>query len=307
MGIRRTLAQFLAQIPSPTHLKAKRKLQAVERRLTPNSTRAEALRALRGLPLAEFGAFMISLPDAKFPRLSALLPRMASVETQISWTGTSGAALLDQSLAFVTAAAKTYEDLTQKSLRDATVLDYGCGYGRLSRLMYYYVDEAQLFGVDPWDRSIEICTADGLSEQFLQSDYLPTDLPVGAARFEFIFAFSVFTHLSARATQASIRTLTRYLTQEGVLLITTRESSYWAEHFKPPKPEQTAKYEAAHQADGFAFLPHARAAVDGDVTYGDTSMTRAWFEANFPTLEVVRKTHSESDPFQTYWFIKHRA
>jgi SAM-dependent methyltransferase len=306
MGIRRALAPFFKQVTPAKRDVFYTQIQAVEHRLKPTSTRAEALKALRVLSLEEFGRFMISLPDTNFPKLSAVLPRMASEDTQKGWTGASGPALLAQSLDFVNSAASNYADLTQKDLRDATILDYGCGYGRLSRLMYYFVDEAQYFGVDPWDRSIEICNSDGLTDQFMLSNYLPTELPVGATQFDFIFAFSVFTHLSERATKASIDTLTRYLTADGILLITTREMSYWAQHFKTRKPDKTAEFEAAHQAHGFAFRPHARPAIDGDVTYGDTSMTQAWFEASFPSLEVVRTDRAASDPFQTYWFLKKR-
>ncbi|HUU26138.1 MAG TPA: hypothetical protein VMW68_11325 [Methyloceanibacter sp.] len=57
------------------------------------------LRALRGLSLDEFGQLMFSLPDQRFPGISRHLPRMATPEMQMKWTGASGDMLLGQTLA----------------------------------------------------------------------------------------------------------------------------------------------------------------------------------------------------------------
>lgn len=281
-------------------------LENIERSLTAQSTRGEALTQLRNLSLSDFGLFMITLPNAAFPKLSALLPRMADDEVQRNWTGNSGEVLLTQTLDFVRSAAFNYTEITGRSFQNARILDFGCGYGRISRLMYYFTPEELYYGVDPWDKSIEICNNDGLEVNFAVSDYLPTDLPVGDARFDFIFAFSVFTHLSERATKAALNTLSNYLDEGGVMLITTREFEYWAQHYKDSAPDLRSQCENNHQSDGFAFMPHSREAVDGDVTYGDTSMTPNWFHAQFPELEIKKFDRSLNDFYQTYWFIQKR-
>jgi trans-aconitate methyltransferase len=36
-------------------------------------------------------------------------------------------------------------------LSDARVLDYGCGRGRLTRLLYKYIPYSRLYALDPWD------------------------------------------------------------------------------------------------------------------------------------------------------------
>ncbi len=150
------------------------------------------------LGLDDFGEIMISAPMEDFPRVSRELPRMASAETQINWTGAHGLPLLRQSCSFVRSAAYNFTRLTGRPLDDAAILDYGCGYGRLARLMYYYTDPENFYGVDPWDRSIEICRADGLGDHFLQSDYLP-ELVAGAAdRFRPDLCF-LGVHASVRA------------------------------------------------------------------------------------------------------------
>jgi len=135
---------------------------------------------------------------------------MASAQVQNQWTGDNGLPLLRQSANFVRSAVFTFGRLTGRTLNGASILDYGCGYGRLSRLMYYFTDPQNLFGVDPWDQSIDICRQDGLGVNFLQSHYVPETLPLPRADFDLIFAFSVFTHLSLRSTSAAFNVCRRY-------------------------------------------------------------------------------------------------
>lgn len=282
------------------------RIRAIEVALPPDADRAEALQALRQLGLSDFGELMISMPDPRFPKLSALLPRMASADVQKSWTGNSGMTLLEQTVDFVRAAAYGYTDATGKPLRDATILDFGCGYGRMIRMMYHFADPAKVYGVDPWSRSIEICREDGLDRNMAVSEYLPDDLPVGDVRFDFMFAFSVFTHLSERATRKGLEAMRGHLAEDGVMLITIRPVEYWDVDPIARSQNASARYQEAHRKVGFAFQAHSREAVDGDVTYGDTSMTLAWLAEAAPDLRIIGTDRSLADPMQLYVFMRHR-
>ena len=262
-------------------------------------SRDEALRRLRGLD--NFGAFLLTMPNAEYPKLSKLLPAMASDEVQRNWTGNSGIALLKQSTTFIRSMIYNYALLTGRGLDDAHVLDYGCGYGRLARLMYAFIDPDRFYGVDPWTKSIELCKEAGLETNLFVSDYLPTTLPVGAARFDLIYAFSVFTHLSERAIHASLRTLRRYVSHEGVLIITIRPVEYWSHDPHTSASERERQIEQ-HRETGFSFHPHIRESIDGDITYGDTSMTLEWLARMNPDWKIRGTDHSLEDPMQRYVF-----
>ena len=93
----------------------------------------DALRGLRQLGLDDFGELLASMPDPALPRLSSLLPRMASAEVQTDWTGTHGLALLKQTCSFVRSAAYNFSRLTGRPLDGTRILDFGCGCGRLIR------------------------------------------------------------------------------------------------------------------------------------------------------------------------------
>ena len=224
------------------------------------------------------------------------------------WTGTSGLSLLGQTLSFVNCVAANYTQITGARLHQAKMLDFGCGYGRIMRPMYFYTDPENMAGIDPWDRSIEICQNDGMMGHLAVSDYLPKSLPVEMADFDLIYSFSVFTHLSERAARTCLKTLRSYIASDGVLVITIRPVEYW--HLIAPTVGDltlnTDEHPDAlcHRLNGFAFRPHNRAPIDGDITYGDTSMTLEWLASAATGWEITSVDHSLNDALQLYVFLK---
>lgn len=285
-------------------------LQAIESDPAINSREA-ALQALRRLGLDDFAYVLMTMPRPQLPRLSSLLPRMASEDLQQRWTGTFGITLLRQTSAFVRSLVYNYARFTGDTLEGRSILDFGCGYGRIARWMYYFSDPACVIGLDPWPRAIEACRQDGLGPQFIQSDYLPTSLPVGDARFALIYAFSVFTHLSERATRVALKTLTDYLTDNGLIGITIRPVEYWENEKLARSKGLVEQQIATHKENGFSFLPHdhdrERPRIDGEMTYGDTSFTLEWLAKNFPHVSIKGVDRSLEDPLQYYVFLQKRG
>lgn len=266
------------------------------------TTRQDVLKGLRQLSLDDFGLILFSMPDPQYPKVSRLLPAMASEEVQRHWTGTHGLTLLKQTTVFVRAVSYHYTRITKKPLDHATVLDFGCGYGRIARLLYFFSEEEEIFGVDPWEQAIELCRKSGLSTNFVVSEYLPAFLPVGEIQFDLIYAFSVFTHLSPRAMTTALTALRKYIREDGVLAITIRPVEYW-EHEPLMSKAHQRRLAVRHRKEGFAFHPHHREEIDGDVTYGDTSMTVEWIAATFPDWTIKATDRSLSDPLQQYVFL----
>lgn len=79
-------------------------LGEIESLVLAHTTRGEVIAELRKLGLSDFGLFLNSLPNKEFPMVSRLLPKMPKADIQISWTGSSGTTLLQQSIDFVRAA-----------------------------------------------------------------------------------------------------------------------------------------------------------------------------------------------------------
>lgn len=281
-----------------------KELKVIEESIDQATTRSDIFRKLRSLSLSDFGLLLLTIPNPDFPKLSGLLPRMATEEIQRRWTGSAGRALLTQTTDFVRSVAHNFTQATGSTLQDKSILDFGCGYGRIARLMYYFTDEDNFFGVDPSEKSLKICHADGLTKNFLFAEYLPSTLPVEKKTFDLIFAFSVFTHLSESATTTCLNTLAKYLKPDGLLAISIRPIEYWDLDKYAKERDLIGQQKSLHRDKGFSFLPHTRPTVGGDVIYGDTSMTLDWIRYSFPHLKIVGVDRSLNDPYQIYVFIQ---
>jgi SAM-dependent methyltransferase len=260
------------------------------------------LARLRVLHLDEFGELLLTLPDPALPHLSQLLPRATDDAVQVNWTGASGITLLRQSTTFVRSLASDYMILTGRNIGAATVLDFGCGWARLLRLMPYYTAPENLYGCDSWDVSLDHARAANALAHLAKSDVTPNDLPFPGVTFDLTYSFSVFTHLPAPVAKAVMGALRRRIKPEGLLAITVRPSEYWAFIGQHNKRDLSRLIEA-HNATGYAYLGHS----DREHEYGDTSMSLEFIAANFPDWQVVRAGAALQDPLQVVVYLKPRT
>src|ERR1700690_4182734 len=111
---------------------------------------------LRTLPLADF-AEVLFLPAVlrDFPSLRSFVPNVPPEEVQQIFNSQSGSALLVRSCQTIRMLTDIAQRIRRVPLLDSVILDYGCGWGRLIRLMYYYSDH--IYGMDPWGKALEYC------------------------------------------------------------------------------------------------------------------------------------------------------
>ena len=256
----------------------------------------------RNFPLELFGRLLLDVP-AQYPRIKAFFPSMPSREVQETWTGSHGQVLLNQSLAFIKTMLVGYVTLTGNKIENASLLDYGCGWGRLIRLLYKYVSIEKIYGVDPWNESIRVCEQHGVKGNLLISEYVPLSLPF-ERKFDLIFAFSVFTHLSEKTAHTVLNTLRNYITPDGLLVITIRPKEFWGFHKNGAFESEMLE---RHEKNGFAFVPHQNMApINGEITYGISSMTLEYIANNFPQWKVESVECNEIDLYQLILFLRPR-
>ena len=98
-----------------------------------------------------------------------------------------------------------------------------------------------------------------------------------------------------------LKTLHNYILPGGVLAITIRPKEYWKFH----DDRNIAKeMEAMHGEKGFAFAPHNLEPIDGDITYGDTSMSLEYIKRNFTDWTISRIEYNLVDALQIILFLE---
>jgi SAM-dependent methyltransferase len=251
------------------------------------------LEQLRKLGLDDFGALMISLPNASYSSLSALLPPMASFEVQKTMTGSAGTDLLRQTVAFTRLMESNFIRYAGRPLHGAKVLDFGCGYGRFVRMLYYYTDPSSIWAVDAWAGSLAQCTNCRLAGNFALSQEEPESLPIDDTMFDLAFAFSIFTHLSPATATKCLSAIRNHMNPGGIFLATIRPVEFWSHYDKVKNLDIAGGMVETHNETGIAYKPHEG---ERGKTYGDISLALEFMEQ--PGWRLEGYDSSIVDPFQ---------
>ena len=104
-----------------------------------------------------------------------------------------------------------------------SVLDFGCGCGRVTR--YWEAFGGAVAGSDVNGQAVDWCR-DNLDFATFERNALAPPLRFDADSFDLAYALSVFTHLTAELQLAWRDELLRVLRPGGLLLLTTHGQSY---------------------------------------------------------------------------------
>ena len=105
------------------------------------------------------------------------------------------------------------------------ILDWGCGCGRILRHWKGLAAETRVCGCDINAKAVEWCRSN-LDFAEVAVNELAPPLPYAAQSFDFVYALSVFTHLSEELQREWMRECRRVLKPGGYLLFSTM-----GEHF----------------------------------------------------------------------------
>lgn len=104
------------------------------------------------------------------------------------------------------------------------ILDFGCGCGRIMR-WFANASTVELHGCDYNDELVRWC-AENLEFMHARRNDLQPPLPYQDDAFGFLYAFSVFTHLSVELAQAWLEEAARVLRRGGLMWFTLHGESY---------------------------------------------------------------------------------
>ena len=100
-----------------------------------------------------------------------------------------------------------------------SVLDFGCGCGRTLKLLVKNNSATNFFGTDIDSQSIDWCRENFQNIEFSVNNAAPP-LPYPDNQFDFIYAISVFSHLSEESHIRWLGELSRVVEPRGYLLAT---------------------------------------------------------------------------------------
>jgi SAM-dependent methyltransferase len=232
------------------------------------------------------------------------LPSLPDESMQMRFAGKSG----DEALVEAHTLARTFKDLYREHVgpfTDSTrVLDYGCGWGRITRFFLKDVAAENLWGIDCNEQLIGFCRQSNPWARFEVNDPLPpTDLD--ADRFDLVFSYSVFTHMREDVHLAWLAELRRVVRPGGLLVLTVRPRhfiSYCATLTAEPEPQQAPQSAlvglfpdpdqalADYDHGRFVYVPYRVSGYGewwGEACISRAYVEREWAARGFQLLDFV--------------------
>lgn len=156
-------------------------------------------------------------------RLRNILPGFPPEDVQYRFTGAAGEDTMREAFAFYSLVKSLLDD--HAAHPPDSILEFGCGWGRIIRFFLRDVEPDRLWGVDCMPEAIELCKRTNTHCRFdLVDPFPPSNLPSEA--FDLIYSYSVFSHLSEKAHLAWLGEFQRVLKPGGFLIATTRPREF---------------------------------------------------------------------------------
>lgn len=149
------------------------------------------------------------------------LPGFPPPALQTNTVGKNGIDAIHEAFAFFQYCKEQFARLGNPVQRGKSVLDFGTGWGRVARCFIKDLGIEGVFGMDVTEEFVDICRTNFHSHHFIVNEPFPPT-PVPAQRFDYIVAYSVFSHLSEPACTAWMQEFSRILTPGGIVAVTTR-------------------------------------------------------------------------------------
>lgn len=170
-----------------------------------------------------------------------------------------------------------------------SILEFGCSYGRLLRHFFTLVPEAKLAGCDIIAKEILWSRNKYPEGKFLVNQAKP---PVGFSdgEFDFIYSYSVFTHLSEENHLNWLKELSRILKPGGVMLHTVH-SPLCLKRIEMFSPQRLPSYQLGKSVEEFLrsgteyyYIPYG----PDEPEYGLTILTKEYVSRVWPAQGNLR-------------------
>lgn len=167
----------------------------------------------------------------------------------------------------------------------STILDWGCGTGRLTKHLIDRFPNARVFGCDI-DHEAVLWAQQNLAGSFVPCQMEPP-LPYADERFDLLVALSIFTHLTEDYQRTWLRELRRVVRPGGIVLATVMgrfggrlmlpDESEFADVFRTGFFDGVADHNLGHVASGEYYR----------TTYQSREYTESAWSGEFDVIDYV--------------------
>ena len=198
----------------------------------------------------------------QFPELRALLPGLPDEKIQSGFTGGTGDVTLREGFNAYQLFKRLFEGNVGTFEGRRTILDFGCGWGRIIRFFLKDVEGENLWGIDCFPEMIQLCEETNKFSRFKLIDPRPMT-PFDGDTFDMIYCYSVFSHLSEDIHREWLDEFARILKPGGLLVATTqpREFIDWCADLRADPKRQKSSWQRTMAT---AFLDRDQSLKDYD-------------------------------------------
>jgi hypothetical protein len=216
--------------------------------------------------------------------VKAALPDYPPVEYVQDCTGNlTQFEAVKESVLFWKLAKEALREHGRRRLKDATVVDYGAGWGRITR--FVEKDVARLYAVEPNPAFREVFEQTRVPGELIASDYLSSE-PLPIRNVDLLICFSILTHASEQLARNIRDRWVEMMARGGVVLFTIRPGTYLDEtggEISRLSPADLAKAKADYAAGKPGYWPYPDS-PDWGITITPMAFLEALFGSHFQII-----------------------
>lgn len=246
------------------------------------------------------------------------MPRFPHASVQESFIGSSDAHALQEGFNFYNYVKGYATALGMPLHANSKLLDFGCGWGRYTRLFWNDIDEAGLYGVDTDPDIIAVSRALGNPGKYDRIDP-HGKLPYEDGFFDVITAYSVFSHLPEKVATHWMAELARVSKSGCVLAYTTEPRRFLDFIADIPQPSPSAwhtglarfkseipKYLRDFDNGKFCYIPTSGGEHRGSEVYGDAVISESYMKKNWTKYFRIFAYIDDPDKFWQAFIVAQR-